>query len=629
MRRTVPHGAAGFHRVPSGSRNRSSAKVPRRLRSRHRTYPTTGPGAVSRRSGDREEHHAPRPERSVRSAHHRSAPPPCWSPPHSASCRRRHGPGATQPVSASDSVVVASPPTPRRTVTADDGGRAVLAAATSESSPQVLPPSGRRTVLRRPARTGRRRSHVLAHHRGRRHGPPDDGLTFAHGVLSAPRPTRAPPPCGSPRRPRSAPRSTGCAGPSCPLPPPASAWSCRPHRPPPRRTGRTPGSVPTAGSTRIRWRGARRLPHARTVDDRPVRQHGGGRRGRRGPCERRRRPGRPRRRDRHGDLHRCGVADRPGVGRRHRDHVPGAGDRRTGGDRSRGRRHHRSSGRAGPGRWSVERPLRRGHPPASSPGPGPMPPCRSAGPWRSSRSARPWSDCAGRVGRGTAPEPGGRPETPAFRRAGRVRDAGVTARRPRSRETPSSSAASRHDTGVSARRRRLGTTPASRHDAGVSRRPRTGRPKGARLRAPEYGQPMDGTAPTPYLLLPGTARTALARWQQVFGGDVRVTSYEEAAREDGPPGAVAHGELVGPVRLFAADTGPDDTALAVSGSAVRPARERPARGAPAVVRGPGLRRHGGRRPPGAAVGRLGRNGARRVRVTWLIGFERSALDDQD
>ncbi len=76
---------------------------------------------------------------------------------------------------------------------------------------------------------------------------------------------------------------------------------------------------------------------------------------------------------------------------------------------------------------------------------------------------------------------------------------------------------------------------------------------------------MDGTAPTPYLLLPGTARTALARWQQVFGGDVRVTSYEEAAREDGPPGAVAHGELVGPVRLFAADTGPDDTALAVSG----------------------------------------------------------------
>lgn len=140
---------------------------------------------------------------------------------------------------------------------------------------------------------------------------------------------------------------------------------------------------------------------------------------------------------------------------------------------------------------------------------------------------------------------------------------------------------------------------------------------------------MDGTAPTPYLLLPGTARTALARWQQVFGGDVRITSYEEASRVDGPPGAVAHGELVGPVRLFAADTGPDDTALAVSGllfALLGSAR-------PEVLR----RWFVDLASDGTVVDDLQErpwgdwDGTVRdaFGVTWLIGFERSALDDQD
>ncbi|KTR37847.1 glyoxalase [Curtobacterium oceanosedimentum] len=137
---------------------------------------------------------------------------------------------------------------------------------------------------------------------------------------------------------------------------------------------------------------------------------------------------------------------------------------------------------------------------------------------------------------------------------------------------------------------------------------------------------MDGTAPTPYLLLPGTARTALARWQQVFGGAVRIASYEDAGREDGPPEAVAHGELDGPVRLFAADAGPDDapftasglllallgtaapealrrwfTDLATDGTVVDDLQERPWGDWDGSVRD--------------AFG-----------VTWLIGFERSALD---
>lgn len=140
---------------------------------------------------------------------------------------------------------------------------------------------------------------------------------------------------------------------------------------------------------------------------------------------------------------------------------------------------------------------------------------------------------------------------------------------------------------------------------------------------------MDGTAPTPYLLLPGTARTALARWQQVFGGEVRTTSYQDAGRDDGPPQAVAHGELVGSVRLFAADTGRDDapfaasglllallgtadpgvlrrwfTDLATDGTVVDDLQERPWGDWDGTVRD--------------AFG-----------VTWLIGFEGSALDTTD
>ena len=140
---------------------------------------------------------------------------------------------------------------------------------------------------------------------------------------------------------------------------------------------------------------------------------------------------------------------------------------------------------------------------------------------------------------------------------------------------------------------------------------------------------MDGTAPTPYLLLPGTARTALARWQQVFGGDVRIASYAETSREDGPPEAVAHGELAGPVRLFAADAGPDDTAFAASGlllALLGTAR-------PEVLRRwfTDLASDGTvvddlqERPWGDWDGTV----CDAFGVTWLVGFERSALDAQD
>ncbi|MCS5486367.1 VOC family protein [Curtobacterium flaccumfaciens pv. beticola] len=76
---------------------------------------------------------------------------------------------------------------------------------------------------------------------------------------------------------------------------------------------------------------------------------------------------------------------------------------------------------------------------------------------------------------------------------------------------------------------------------------------------------MDVSGPAPYFLLPGTARAALTRWQRVFGGELRIATYADFSRDDGPADAVAHGELVGGLRLFAADAGPDDESFAASG----------------------------------------------------------------
>lgn len=73
------------------------------------------------------------------------------------------------------------------------------------------------------------------------------------------------------------------------------------------------------------------------------------------------------------------------------------------------------------------------------------------------------------------------------------------------------------------------------------------------------------TAPTPYLSLPGTAREALTFYQGVFGGELSLHTLAELGREDGPPDAIAHGELRGPVRLFASDAGPDAAPLRLDG----------------------------------------------------------------
>jgi PhnB protein len=50
---------------------------------------------------------------------------------------------------------------------------------------------------------------------------------------------------------------------------------------------------------------------------------------------------------------------------------------------------------------------------------------------------------------------------------------------------------------------------------------------------------------TPYILFPGTAREALTFYGDVFGGTVRLHTFAEFQRTDGPVDAVAHGYLVG------------------------------------------------------------------------------------
>jgi PhnB protein len=74
------------------------------------------------------------------------------------------------------------------------------------------------------------------------------------------------------------------------------------------------------------------------------------------------------------------------------------------------------------------------------------------------------------------------------------------------------------------------------------------------------------TAPTPYIHLPGTAREALTFYGDVFGCAVRLHTFEEFNRTDGPADAVAHGYLMeGPVALFAADVTGDGTPLRCEG----------------------------------------------------------------
>ena len=73
------------------------------------------------------------------------------------------------------------------------------------------------------------------------------------------------------------------------------------------------------------------------------------------------------------------------------------------------------------------------------------------------------------------------------------------------------------------------------------------------------------TGLTLYLHFDGTAREALEFYRDVFGGEVGYNTYAEFGRSDGPADAVAHGMLVGPVRLYAADAVPGEPTVRLDG----------------------------------------------------------------
>jgi PhnB protein len=73
------------------------------------------------------------------------------------------------------------------------------------------------------------------------------------------------------------------------------------------------------------------------------------------------------------------------------------------------------------------------------------------------------------------------------------------------------------------------------------------------------------SAPTIYLMFPGTARVALGYYAETFGGDLALHTYADFGRSDGPADAIAHGELTGTVALSGADAADGATGFRLHG----------------------------------------------------------------
>ena len=135
------------------------------------------------------------------------------------------------------------------------------------------------------------------------------------------------------------------------------------------------------------------------------------------------------------------------------------------------------------------------------------------------------------------------------------------------------------------------------------------------------------TAPTPYVLFPGTAREALTFYGEVFGCTVYLHSFEEFGRADGPADAIAHGGLTGgPVALSGADVAGDERPVRSEGMMLSLLGT----AAPPTLRTWFSRlSEGGRvvdelqkRPWGASDGQV----IDRYGLHWLIGFEGEESD---
>lgn len=132
------------------------------------------------------------------------------------------------------------------------------------------------------------------------------------------------------------------------------------------------------------------------------------------------------------------------------------------------------------------------------------------------------------------------------------------------------------------------------------------------------------TSPAPYLLFPGDAGAALGFYQGVFGGDLTLHTYQEFGRTDGPPDAVAHGILRGPVSLFAADASATEEAFSSTGLLFSLLGTAPTddlrRWFDALALGGTVRDPLQRRPWGGWDGQV----VDQFGVSWLIGFEEDA-----
>ncbi|PWJ51157.1 PhnB protein [Quadrisphaera granulorum] len=128
-------------------------------------------------------------------------------------------------------------------------------------------------------------------------------------------------------------------------------------------------------------------------------------------------------------------------------------------------------------------------------------------------------------------------------------------------------------------------------------------------------------APVPYLLLPGIARAALVRYQEVFGGELQFHSYADFGRSDGPPDLIAHGQLRGSVSLFAADAHGSEEPFRCSGLLLSllgaAAPEELHRWFDALSEGGTVLDPLQQRPWGASDGQVRDAHG----VTWLIGYE--------
>ncbi|MFE1646801.1 VOC family protein [Microbacterium sp. P01] len=125
----------------------------------------------------------------------------------------------------------------------------------------------------------------------------------------------------------------------------------------------------------------------------------------------------------------------------------------------------------------------------------------------------------------------------------------------------------------------------------------------------------------PYLHFSGSAREALTAYHGIFGGDLTLHTLADFGRTDGPPEAIAHGILSGPVDLFGADAGPDDDPLVLQGvlfsllGAADP--DMLAVWFDALADGGSVKDPLQARPWGAHDGQV----VDRFGVTWLIGYE--------